>query len=597
MATNKIVTKSENFNVEYCASVVRIGECFPIEGKDKIQRTIVNGETIVISKDIKEGDVMIYASNETQLNKSFLGANNLFESGASELNANYGELKELIDKKDELKKSIERLEKRNKALDLNAKYLVFYESEVVACMGDVDKISNLNAKRDIARKFIMKFTTDVTDTNTDTEFVTQAKALFDQTKINIASAKEELDTISKSIKTKVGFFNKTGRVRSIRLGGVSSMGFLFGAKELENWKPCVKDINFDELVGEDFDTVDGEEFIKAYVPYVPPQRTSMSKDQKRNKKVEKFDRMVKGEFEFHYSTSPLPKCIQYFSPTDEVDITIKIHGTSAIFGKLKVKNPKKLPLHKALWNKFVDTTGWFKDHRIDDYTVEYGNVTSSRTVIKNQYINKEVTDGYYGVDVWSEYGNLIYPYLEEGMTIYGEIMGYLTGSDKMIQKKYDYGCEVGTNKLMIYRITTTDPNTNLKHEWEIEDVKKWTEDLITRLESIGETELAERIHPIDILYHGTLANLYPDLSLTEHWHENLLELMRNDSERFHMEEKCPLCNNNVPFEGVVIRKVGDPRVEAFKLKTKAFTEHERAFIDEVEKGNETLPDEMIETYA
>ena len=30
----KILTKSENFNQEYCATVVRIGEVTPIEGSD-----------------------------------------------------------------------------------------------------------------------------------------------------------------------------------------------------------------------------------------------------------------------------------------------------------------------------------------------------------------------------------------------------------------------------------------------------------------------------------------------------------------------------------------------------------------------------------
>lgn len=253
---------------------------------------------------------------------------------------------------------------------------------------------------------------------------------------------------------------------------------------------------------------------------------------------------------------------------------ILIHNTSFVCGKLHVKTPIKLPIHKLLWNKFVDITGLFKKLRITDYIVEYGNVTSSRTVIKNQYINKEVTDGYYGVDIWSEYGNLIYPYLDEGMTVYGEIFGYLSGSDKMIQKDYDYGCEKGKNKLMPYRITTTNDN-GTKYEWNVTEVKEWTEKLIAE-----HPELADKIHVIDLLYHGILADLYPHLSLTEHWHENVLEEMRNDVIHFGMEKREPLCtNHNVPREGICVRIDNDEINENFKLKCAKFFDRERKAID------------------
>jgi hypothetical protein len=224
--------------------------------------------------------------------------------------------------------------------------------------------------------------------------------------------------------------------------------------------------------------------------------------------------------------------------------------------------------------------------RVTDYTIEYGNVTSSRTVIKNQYINMNVTEGYYGVDIWSEYGNLIYPYLDEGMTVYGEIFGYLTDSDKMIQKQYDYGCEVGKNKMMVYRITTTNEN-GTKREWEISEVKEWTERLVKE-----HPEIADRIHVIDVLYHGTLQDLYPELSLTEHWHENVVANLRNDKKRFHMETNDPLCKNKVPFEGIVLRIDGDEIKEAFKLKCEKFLSKERKDMDE---GNVDI--EMVNNYV
>lgn len=574
-----IFSKSDKFTSEYCCSIIKIGEVKPIEGKDKIGYTLVNGETIVIRKDqVKEGDILFYASNETQLHKDFLGANNLFESGSYELNANAKDVEPYILKNKELKPKVETLEKVIKKLEVCSKFLLSYDAEILAAGDNETKKEELITRYDNSRKTIMKFASaNLTLVSSNEDFVKVANKTILEKKFALEPIKKEIEDNTNFVRSHVGFFNKTGRVRAIRLGGINSMGYLFSIDELAKWCPEVKDVYLPDLVGEDFDMVNGIEFIKAYVPFVP-QRSNKgdgkSIDRKRNKKIEKFDRMIKGEFSFHYSSDPLPKCINRIKPNDTVSISLKIHGTSFGCGKLHIKTPIKLPIYKLLWNKFVDTTGLFKKLRVTDYIVEYGNVTSSRTVIKNQYINKEVTGGYYGVDVWSEYGNLIYPYLDEGMTVYGEIFGYLTGSDKMIQKDYDYGCEKGKNKLMPYRITTTNDN-GTKHEWNVMEVKEWTEKLIAE-----HPELADKIHVIDLLYHGILADLYPHLSLTEHWHENVLEEMRNDVIHFGMEKREPLCtNHNVPREGICVRIDNDEINENFKLKCAKFFNRERKAID------------------
>lgn len=585
---NNLLTKSDKFTSEYCCTIVRIGEVKPIEGKDKIGYTLVNGETIVVRKDqVKEGDVLIYSSNETQLDKDFLGANNLFESSSYELNANAKEVEPYVTRNKELKEKVENIEKTIKKLYVCSKFLIGYDAELLAAGDDEDKRDELAERYDNSRKTIIKYV-DGEHLNMDSsvrDLVVVAQEHCAKKKIELDEYNVELEKNADFIRKHVGFFNKTGRVRAIRLGGVQSMGYLFSLDELANYNPKVKDINLEELVGEDFDTVDGNLFVKAYVPFVPQQKTRGRKD-KLNKRVERFDRMVKGEFSFHYDTQMFARCVNFFKPTDKVVISNKLHGTSLIVGKLHVKNPIKLPFHKWLWNKFVDLTGLFKSYRITDYVVEYGNVTSSRKVIKNQYINKDVKDGYYSVDVWSEYGNLIYPYLDEGMTLYGEICGYVSGSDKMIQKGYDYGCELGKNFMMPYRITTTNDD-GTKKEWEVMEVFEWTRTLIA-----NHPELAELVHPITIFYHGTLSDLYPDLSLTEHWHENVLEAMRADKKHFGMEKNEPMCNNKVPREGIVIRKCDDEFVEAFKLKCAKFLERERAEID-----NGEVDMEMADNYG
>ena len=580
-------SKSDSFKSEYCCSIIRVGEVKPIEGKDKIGYTLVNGETIVVRKDqVKEGDVLLYASNETQLDKDFLGANNLFESSSYQLNSNANEIEPYILKNKELKAEAENLEKVIKKLFVCSKFLIGYDSAVIAAGDNEEEKSELETRLNNSRKTISKYIGgSFNEDSTLIDYVTTAQKYCAEKKTQLDIIKKEIDETTAYIRGHVGFFNKTGRVRSIRLGGVQSMGYLFTLDELAKYNPNVKNISLNQYVGEDFDTIEDKLFIKAYVPFVP-ERRQVSKVEKRNKKIEQFDRMVKGEFSFHYDTAPLPKCIGRLKPSDVVTITSKLHGTSICIGKLHVKTPIKLPFYKWIWNKFVDLTGLFKAHRITDYVIDYGNVTASRTVIKNQYINENVSDGYYGVDVWSEYGNLIYLFLSEGMIIYGEIIGYLTDSDKMIQKNYDYGCNKGKNKLMIYRITTNNED-GTKHEWNVTEVKEWTEKLVK-----DHPEIADRIHVIDLLYHGTLADLYPNISYMDHWHENVLEALRNEKERFNMEKNDPICKNKVPFEGVVLRIDNDEFAEAFKLKCAKFLSKER---EEIDKGEVDM--EMLDNYG
>lgn len=415
----------------------------------------------------------------------------------------------------------------------------------------------------------------------------EVKELLD--KANATNEKDEKDKYRAEAKKKVGFFSKTGRVRMIRLRKVPSYGFLFSIDEMVKYCPKAKGVNLEEYINQDFDTVDGELFVKAYVPYVP-ERTHANgnnRNRKAQKKINRFDRMIPGEFMLHYDTSMLGKNMWRINPDDKITISVKLHGTSGIFANVKTHVPIKLPLIKRAWNLFVDTTGLFKKHRIIDYTTEYGDVYSSRTVIKNRYINKDVNEGFYGTNVWNEYNELLKDKIDKGMTVYGEIIGYISGSQTMIQKQYDYGCEVGTNKFMPYRITTEDENGK-KHEWDVSEVKEWTEQLIKKY-----PDIKERIHVIDILYNGTLKDLYPQFDVTEHWHENVLEALKNDKEHLGMELNEPLCKAyKVPREGIVIRIDGDPVAEAFKLKTDVFYGKEQK---EIDAGNVDI--EMERTYC
>lgn len=68
----------------YVCTVVEIKNLFPIEQANNIQRTVIYGNNVVVSKDINIGDKMLYFVSGTKLNEDFCKFNNLLDK--AELN-------------------------------------------------------------------------------------------------------------------------------------------------------------------------------------------------------------------------------------------------------------------------------------------------------------------------------------------------------------------------------------------------------------------------------------------------------------------------------------------------------------------------------
>jgi len=465
---------SESIKHEYCCTVVKIGECFPIKGADKIQRTLVNGMDMVISKQIKKGDIMIYAANETQLYQEFLSINNQFGISDYVLNAN--------------------------------------RQEVDALLAD--------NKRDEA-------------------------------------------------KTLCGFFTSQCRVKMLKLKGIYSFGFLFGPEMLIKCFPQCANLNFEAFIDKDFDTVDGTLFVKAYVPKVKEVRHSGT-----GKPVEKgkFNRIIDENFNFHYDSQQLQRNITKIKPDDVVTVSVKVHGTSAIYGKIECRIPKKLPFSKQIWNNIVNILGLNPSKKYTDFTIGQDNVYASRNVIKNKIVDRKKPINTTTTDIWGHYNNLLAAYIPENTTVYGEIIGYMPDSDKFVQKNYDYGYAEGESRFMPYRTSTKEGSKSF--EWKVEEVKDWTMKMLKL-----HPELKSVLIPIHILYHGTLKDLYPEIPVNEHWHENVLAAMKADKKHFGMEQDEPLCKNKVPREGICIRIDEGSCLQNFKLKCSKFLSKESKDID------------------
>lgn len=379
---------------------------------------------------------------------------------------------------------------------------------------------------------------------------------------------------------KSGFFKKNGMVKAIKLGGAVSEGFLLPINEFLSWiQDSVMISEISNLIPDvEFDTVEhhGKSFwvCKKYIVETNIKGSSQKKNKLRDQNLKKFDKLIPKQFNFHYDTILLKKEPDAIQPTDLISITSKWHGSSVIVSRVLCKHPRKL------WDKIITWIykvlgGTLSCYTTPEYYPEYDYIYSSRNVIKNSMVsldnpNTEKT-GFYDVDIWWYGYQYLKPYLDKGMSIYAEIVGFLPNG-QFIQKPYDYGCIPPKSekdyvygihyKVMVYRITQTNIDGKV-YEYSAKQVQDFCN-------NIGLTPVIE-------FYYGVAKNLYPDIELDDNWNINFIEHLSND-ERFYMEKKSPDCMNDVPHEGIVIKKE-DGVAHAWKLKSFAFVSGEQKSLD------------------
>ncbi len=365
-------------------------------------------------------------------------------------------------------------------------------------------------------------------------------------------------------KTKNGFFEENGRVKAIKFKGVISTGYIAPLHTLTGWR-SQNDWKLKE--GDEFTTIDGIDLVKKYVPKITKkQGTAGNGESKHNKRIKKFDRLVPHQFRFHTDTPQLAKCLHLIDPEDVIVITDKCHGTSAVFSNVLVK-------HELKW--YEKLAAWLAKPILGPYLNFnfYGSVYSSRKIVKNQYINKEAGSSYYGEDVWKYHNDVlsINGAIENGITLYGEIVGY-TGSGKAIQKGYAYGSKVNQSQLKIYRITYTKPDGSvIEYTWE--QIKEYCK--------------KHSLETVPQLYHGKVSSWYDrhkSGGLGSVVNDGVLELMST----VYLEKDCKY-NPGQPAEGICVRVDGKSTYSTYKLKSKRFMKHES---DELDKGVVSMEDEQ-----
>lgn len=362
--------------------------------------------------------------------------------------------------------------------------------------------------------------------------------------------------------SQTGYFEPSGRVKAIKFKGVISTGYI---APITSIFPLFGNKISELLPGDEFTDIDGVNICRKYIPkHTYTQGQGGAKESKYNKKLKRFDKLVPNQFRFHNDTSHLAKNLHLFNPDDIIAITDKWHGTSAVFGNVLINTQQTW--FQKLAAKLVLPS--IRKHLIFK---DYDYIYSSRSVVKNQYINKEQGLGYYGEDIWAIVNKELEGKIEQGVILYGEIVGYLP-SGKAIQSKYDYSCAPSEHKFLIYRITYTKPNGEvIEYSWQ----------------QIKEYAKKYSIEHVKELYFGKMLNILPNMD--ECTEENdQAEFFKVISGVF-LEGDCTHCKNKVPAEGICVRIDGKPNYSTFKLKSKRFLEHETKAID---KGEVSMEDEQ-----
>ena len=387
---------------------------------------------------------------------------------------------------------------------------------------------------------------------------------------------------------KKGFFEPNRRVKAIKFRGITSTGFVIPITALDYLsKPL------DLKVGDTFTDLEGAEICRKFV-VTKTQGTPGSKEPKAirpNDRLEAY--LVPNQFRLHSETAHLGNNLHRLNRnSDIVVITDKWHGSSSILANVLIA--KKL----NLWQKFLNLLG------AQIPAKQYGFIYSSgkpKSRLPKGIEGSWINDGpsFYTTDIWKRALDDNRDKIEQGISLYGELVGYNKDSEICIQKGYDYGCVafskggtiVSTNaagetvtkivppqyKMIVYRITYTKPNGEvIEFSWQqIKDYcNKYNLEHAKELFFGSLQELLEQHVP-------SLGN--PHLTDEDHI-ESLFSVLQNS---YNLEKKDQYCNNDVVAEGIVLRIDGKESFNAFKLKSKAFTKKES---DDMDKGLENVED-------
>lgn len=342
-------------------------------------------------------------------------------------------------------------------------------------------------------------------------------------------------------------------IRALKLRGEMSDGLFMPLESLSKFT----DINKLKQ-GDCVDILDG---VIIAQKYYPRRNSSNSKSNELKSKKDKFKEVEFPLFEEHIDTSQYAYNKHAFRVGDLVTITLKMHGTSGRTGYLtKRQYAKPTKLNNIL----------IKAKLKKPYSESYDTVTGTRRVVLDTF-----SGGYYGNDGFrKKYHDELTGKLRKGESIYYEIVGYTEGdnpimprcqnskmNDKEFIKTYgatttfSYGCEVGENKIYVYRMNMTNEDGEVVEypTWLIQKrceemglnfvpvLSQFIIDENTNLDEIV-NELCDGVDPVGLnhIREGAVLRIENRVKFTAYKHKNfafkLLEGIIKDTGTSDMEE-------------------------------------------------------------
>ena len=353
-------------------------------------------------------------------------------------------------------------------------------------------------------------------------------------------------------------------IKAIKLRGEKSDGLTMPLSSL-----AYTGVNLDELnVGDPVTVVNGHEICQKYIPKTNVRTGRPSE----GNKTRKYKAPVAPLFAEHADTEQLAYNLGAFKPGDQVEITLKMHGTSQRTGYLPTLQGYK----KTFWEKITRKEG--------TPVYGWGGVSGTRRVVLENY-----EGGFYGNNEFREQHSKTFEgKLMKGETVYYEVVGFTTTgqpimasasnkklNDKEFIKQYgeetvfSYGCNPDGHKMLhgndehgafsipvqvpqsdiyVYRMTMTNEDGF---------VVEYTPDFMRyRCEQMG-------VKTVPVLWKGTIEG-----KRIENNEITPGEWIKDIAEGFY-DGPDPIGKTHVR-EGVVVRIINRPKFAAYKHKNFEF---------------------------
>ena len=379
-------------------------------------------------------------------------------------------------------------------------------------------------------------------------------------------------------------------VTAIRLRGERSDGLFLPLTCLETFGD-VSTLKEGDVIN----TFNGHEICCKYIPRRNHRQGHVSDGNRTRKK--KVD--VAPLFAEHADTEQLAYNLSAFKPGDEIEITLKMHGTSQRTGYL--------PVFKGYKRTFKD---WLL-RRDGKPIYDWGYVSGTRRTVLDNY-----DGGYYGSNEFREQHSKTFEgKLWKGETVYYEVVGFTnTGAPIMAEGNNE---KLGKDFVKQYGKTTVfsygcDPEgESFKHEyadyWDgmnVREFKSQSDIYVYRMTMTNEDGAVVEYTPdfmryrceqmgiktVPVMWKGIIPAHTGDAAAIR-LGQDAGAWIKEKAERFY-DGPDPIGKTHIR-EGVVVRIVNRPKFCAYKHKNHNFKMISGIIVNEIADSNVEISDEIL----